>query len=412
MRPRWVIVLSVLLCLTWAHAEEPQGTLLLPCPGNGPSQCTPSKKDAKAARKNFEKGLKLQKNKHLQEAFDSFESAARLAPQNVDYVTAREMTRQQLVFDHLQSGNQQLLENRRVEALGEFRAALHLDPENQFAQQRMQEAYSEWAPRMQEQTRVIAAAGPAEVVPKPEKKEFHFRGDSRMLLTQVAQSFGIAATVDDTVPSRKVRFDIDAVDFYTAMRAACDVTRAFWTPLNEKQILVALDSTDNRRQYEQMAMRTFYVPGISAPQELTDLVNLLRNLFEVRFITPQPRSSTLTLRAPQRILEAATQFLQGLNSSRPQVMLDIKVYQISHTVARDMGVQIPNQFQLYNIPAGALAALGGQNIQDLINQLIANGGINQASSTALSGLLSQLQGQQNSIFSQPLATFGGGLTFM
>jgi Flp pilus assembly secretin CpaC len=67
---------------------------------------------------------------------------------------------------------------------------------------------------------------------------------------------------------------------------------------------------------------------------------------------------------------------------------------------------------MFNIPAAALAGLAGQNIQDLINQLISSGGINQAGSTALSGLLSQLGGQQNSIFSQPLATFGGGKTFM
>jgi Flp pilus assembly secretin CpaC len=75
-------------------------------------------------------------------------------------------------------------------------------------------------------------------------------------------------------------------------------------------------------------------------------------------------------------------------------------------------VHIPYTFNLYNIPAVALAGLGGQNLQNLINQLIASGGINQAGSTSLAGLLSQLTGQQNSIFSQPLATFGGGLTFM
>src|SRR6266852_9215670 len=73
-------------------------------------------------------------------------------------------------------------------------------------------------------------------------------------------------------------------------------------------------------------------------------------------------------------------------------------------------MHIPSNFQLFNIPAGALAALAGQNIQDLINQLISSGGINQASSQALSGLLGQLSGQQSSIFSNPLATFGGGLT--
>src|SRR5262249_3309419 len=44
--------------------------------------------------------------------------------------------------------------------------------------------------------------------------------------------------------------------------------------------------------------------------------------------------------------------------------------------------------------------------------LISSGGINQANSQAISALLAQLQGQsqRNSIFSQPLATFGGGKT--
>src|SRR5207244_606817 len=97
---------------------------------------------------------------------------------------------------------------------------------------------------------------------------------------------------------------------------------------------------------------------------------------------------------------------------RPQVMLGVRVYQIDHQLARNIGVHIPYTFNMFNIPAAALAGLGGQNIQDLINQLIASGGINQAGSSALSGLLAQLGGQQNSIFSQPLATFGGGLTFM
>ena len=78
----------------------------------------------------------------------------------------------------------------------------------------------------------------------------------------------------------------------------------------------------------------------------------------------------------------------------------------------NIGIHVPGTFNLYNIPAAALAALAGQNIQSLINQLIASGGINQAGNSTISALLAQLQGQQNSIFSQPLATFGGGLTFM
>jgi type II secretory pathway component GspD/PulD (secretin) len=142
------------------------------------------------------------------------------------------------------------------------------------------------------------------------------------------------------------------------------------------------------------------------------MMNLLRNLFEIRNVTPNAAAATLVVRAPQNTLDAATRFLEKLDGSRPQVMLDIKLYQISHTFMRNLGVHIPYNFNVFNIPAGALAALGGQNIQDLINQLISSGGINQANNTALSALLAQLQSQQgqNSLFSQPVATFGGGKT--
>jgi len=160
-----------------------------------------------------------------------------------------------------------------------------------------------------------------------------------------------------------------------------------------------------------VGMRSFYIPGGSPAQELNELMNSLRTLFEFKFASLNAASSTITLRGPQAALEAATQFLGQLNSPRPEVMLDLKVFQVSHTYMRNIGLHVPNVFNLFNIPAAALGALGGQNIQQVINQLIASGGINQAGNQTISALLAQLQSQQNSIFSQPLATFGGGLTF-
>src|SRR5437588_692294 len=113
-----------------------------------------------------------------------------------------------------------------------------------------------------------------------------------------------------------------------------------------------------------MVLRTCYVPGITAPKDLNDIVNLLRTIFEVRFLTPQAQAGTVAVRAPQRTLDAATQWMESLGDARPQVMLDVHVYQISHTLTRNMGLHIPNQFQLFNIPIGALLALGGRNFPD------------------------------------------------
>lgn len=377
---------------------------------SGASACDASKRDLKEAKAAFTHGLKLQHEQRFDEALEQFEIAARLVPQDVEFLSARELSRQQLIYDHLERGNSALTSGNQVEALAEFRMALHLDPENQFARQRLNDALGEWAPRASGPPRILADAGVLRLAPGTDRAEFHIRGDSRDLLTQVAKAYGVTAIIDDSVQTRRVRFDIQDVDFYTAMQAANAVSKTFWTPLDEKQILVAADNAENHRQFDRMSARTFYLPGVSSPQDLNDVVNTLRTVFEVRLIAQQPNSGTITVRAPQRILDAATKFIESLDSSHPEVMLDIKVYEVSRTLTRNLGLQLPTQFQMFNIPASALTALGGQNIQDLINQLVASGGINQANTTAISALLAQLQNQQKSIFSQPLATFGNGTT--
>ncbi|MGB7866581.1 MAG: type II and III secretion system protein, partial [Candidatus Sulfotelmatobacter sp.] len=180
--------------------------------------------------------------------------------------------------------------------------------------------------------------------------------------------------------------------------------------LDTHQLLIAANTPENHKQFDRMSLLTFAVPGASTPQEATELVTSLRNICDFQKISPG-QSGTVEVRAPQATLRACTMLLQQLTGERPQVSLEIEVYQISHDLTRNIGLHIPDTFNLYNIPVAALAALGGQSIQSLVNQLISSGGINAAGSSGLSGLLAQLQGQQNSIFSQPLATFGGGLTF-
>ena len=393
-------------------AKQPAPDPLLPCPtGASQSSCNPSKSDAKEANVAFARAVKLQE-KNLDQAYEQFSRAADLVPRNVNYLTARELARQQLVTRHIERGNAELDSGKQVEALADFRTALHFDPSNQFALDRTRDALGDAVPKMETAPQVVEESPQLQLQPNLNLASFHFRGDSRELLTNIAQAYGIDIQIDDSVQSRRVTFNIDDVDFYKAMLTVTSMTRSFWSPLGEKQMLVAADTPDNRRQYERLAVRKFYVPAAATtPTALNDVSNLLRNLFDIRSVTPNASSATLVVRAPQNTLNAATQFLQKLDGSRPQVMLDVKVYQVSHTFMRDLGVHIPNNFNLFNIPAAALAALGGQNIQDLINQLIASGGINQANNTALSALLAQLgQNTQNPIFNQPLATFGGGKT--
>jgi len=420
MRPTAFIVALGLLASAaalpaWAGADEPSAASPISC-GNGVPggvNCLVSKTDLKQAKNAYLRGQKLQDRNQLPDAFARYDEAARLVPQDIHFLTARELVKGQLVFNHIETGNGLMARDARLAAAVEFRAALDLEPDNQFARERLIEATREAAPF---QGRAILPSlmddvGEIHLTPKADKATFHFVGDVRGLFNVLAASYGISVQFDDSVQNRQVRFTVDDVDFFTALRMAGQVSKTMWSPLGARQLLIAPDTPENHKTYDHMSLARFTMPPHSAPTEATEFVNTLRTMFDLRFIAPGQTANVLEVRAPQKILEACGQLLAQLDNQRPQVMLDIRVFQISHMFTRDIGLHIPDTFNLYNIPVAALAALGGQNIQQLINQLISSGGINQAGNTALSGLLAQLQGQGNSIFSQPLATFGGGLTF-
>ena len=409
------ILAAALAAGTPARAADTNLSPPIACANGLPGgiNCVPSKKDLKASREAFDRGVKLHNHERPEDALEQFEEASRLNPQNVQFLTAREAVKAKLVFEHLQRGNLLMLEDARARAAVEFRAAVNLDPENEFARERFTEATRLVAPllpavlpsRLEESTEIRLA-------PVESRATFHFTGDVRSLFSQLAAAYSVSMQFDDSVQARQVVFNVDDVGFFTALKLACQVSKTMWAALDAHQLLIAADNPENHKQYDRMALRTFVLPAHASPQETTDLVTAMRNMFELKFVSSGQTSGTVEVRGPKPAVEACATLLEQLGNQRPQVMFDIRVFQISHQLTRNIGVHIPNTFNMYNIPAAALAGLAGQNLQQLINQLISSGGINQVGSTALSGLLSQLGGQQNSIFSQPLATFGGGLTFM
>jgi len=400
----------VMTCVcAWAQSAPKPADVRLCTHSHTPAACGVSQADLKRAAEEFAKALDAQKAGKTQRAFDAADAASRLVPGDLEYLTTREVIRQRLVMAHLESGNQMLLAHNSERATAEFRQALSLDPSNEFARQRLRDAIPQGSGGIANFT-YTDSPGELRAIPRPGVRSYHFRGDTRSLVQQIGRDFGIAVEFDEGVNSRQLRFDVDDVTFEQAMTLVTSMTKTFWSPISTNKIVVIADNTQNRAQFERMSMRTFYLSDAISAQELNEVMNVLRTLFDIRQITHVPEASSIVVRAPRRLLDAATQLLTSLDISRPQVMLDFLVLQVNQSMLKDMGLDIPLQWQAFNLTAAALAALQQPNIQDLINQLIASGGINQANSQSLAALFQQLQNQQNSLFQNPFGTFGGGST--
>ena len=377
----------------------------------GGVNCIPSKADLKKARAAFSRGLKLEKQDRPDDALTQFDQASRLDPENLAFLSAWELTKSQLAFQHTRQGDMLMAGRRNEPAAAEFKAALKLDPDDAYTQERLADALQiQSAPALAGVPEKLASSTEIHVLPKDELATLHYNGDVRGLFTELARAYGVGAEFDDSLAPRNVRFYVDDVDFFTALDLACKVSKAMWTPLAAHQVLIAANTPDNHRHFDRLSLVALPVPGADEAKDRIATVTVLRNVCDFQKIN-SGQEGTIELRAPQATLRACSELIRQLLIERPEVTFDIQLYEIDHNFTREIGMHLPNTFNLYNIPAGALAALGGQSIQSLINELVSSGGINQAGSTALSGLLAQLEGQQNSIFSQPLATFGGGISF-
>jgi tetratricopeptide (TPR) repeat protein len=400
--PRVLLTLAILTATAFAQTPQPAVAL---APMASPS-------DIKLAKKEFKEGAKAKEHGHTNQAYDHFKRASELNPHSTEYVAAREMLRQYLVYEQIEKGNQSLAAGQQIEAMGAFRSALDLDPENAFAKQRLIDSVPA-LPRIEHTDDTpdpFAAATEIRLQPNPGIHTFKFRGNSRQILEQVAQAYGLIPVIDDSVKNQSVRFEVGDVEWPTASELLAKMCKVFWIPLSAKQVMFVADDDQNRRALQRMAMRTFYIPNAATTQDLNDLANTLRVLFDIRYLTVQPASNTIVIRAAQPIVDAATSFLDVLSTARPQVLLEIKAYQVSRTYARQIGTDVPRSFTAFNIPTEAQRLLGNQSIQDIINQLIASGAINQAGSAAIAALVAQGLGGQSSLFSQPFGVFGGGIT--
>jgi len=225
---RWLLYLGAIAVLVPpAAGADQKAPPLLPCPkGSSDASCNPSRQDQKDARNAFAKGVKLQE-KEPDQAYEEFVHAAELVPRNINYLTAREAARQQLISKHIERGNVELESGKQVEALADFRTALKLDPANEFAQERVRDALGDSVPVTTAPPSVVEETPEIRFAPNTNLATFHFRGDSRELLTTIAKAYGVSALVEDSVASRRVSFDIDDVDFFKAMVAAGPVTKSF-----------------------------------------------------------------------------------------------------------------------------------------------------------------------------------------
>jgi len=369
-----------------------------------------SGRDRRRAAKLFLEAGKLFEKEQFDLALRDYEQAAALDPTNPDYSLAVKVARSHLVVALTQTAAKARLRGDAGATSAALQQALELDANNAEVAEHLQELAGD---ALLAQTKPIYEAGANTagdnpvLAPTAGLRSFHLRTDRRQVIQTVFQAYGIQVTLDQSVSATQIRLDMDDASFDQAVKALSTLTQSFWVPLDEHRVLVAKDTRANRLEFLRLEMETVYLPGLTTT-EMTDVSNLAKNVFAAPQAQVEPNLGTLTIRAPKSTLDAFNATMRDLLDGHSQVLLEVRLIQLAHTNQRNTGAQLPQQLTAFNVYAEEQAILNAN--QALVQQIISSGLAAPGDTLAILGILLASGQVSNSIFSNGIALFGGGLT--
>src|SRR6185503_13180112 len=117
---------------------------------------------------------------------------------------------------------------------------------------------------------------------EPGHKDFDLRADSKSLWEQVARAFGLEVVFDgDYQAGTPIRFQITQSDYRDALHALEAATGSFIVPVSPRLLLVVKDTEQKRREVEPTMLVSIPVPQATATQELVEIAQAVRQLFNL-----------------------------------------------------------------------------------------------------------------------------------
>jgi len=388
-----------------------------------PVRPTSSARQTREADDAYLEGARQVQHKDLEAAQRSFERAVQLNPGNRDYALALIVTREQRLTALVQlAAKARLLGNdARADAL--LSEAQKIDPDNPIIAQhfgldatRHDERPTSSSNPLRLPADEIASTlgGPIELKPKALPQSFHEQGSAQTLLRRVYNSFGILTTFDPSVPNdTPIQLDLDGVGFADATRVVDQLTHVFAVPVQPDTVLVVKDTPENRTEYLPQIEETLYLPGVTGDQ-MSELANLARNIFDVQKITASGTTGDMLLRADEQTLRLVNATFADILDGGSDVLFDIRLYEIDRSTNNNIGATLPPYAGVFSIAAEAQSLINSN--QTLINQAIAAGALT-LSGTPLQqeiqeiGFLIASGTVSASQYTNLLGTFGGGLAY-
>jgi len=308
---------------------------------------------ADKAKTLYEKGQDAEARQNYEAAYGFFKQAYDLKPKDLRYRASFERMRFKAAATLVHHAEGLRDEGKLQEALAEFQRAALIDPSLFIAQQELKKTLQmindkenpppqAAGPPSNLEKKIREASGPIELAPiSVVPITVKLTEDSKVIYQTIGQLAGVNVLFDPDYTSRRIKVELNGVTLEDALQITALESKTFWRPVTSNTIFVAQDNPAKRKELEQSVLKTFYLQNLSQPTELQDVVNAIRAVLDVQRVQQLLSQNALVVRGTPDQIALAEKLVEDLDKSRPEVVVDIAVLQISKDKSRTLGLLPP-----------------------------------------------------------------------
>ncbi len=301
------------------------------------------------AKRTADEGMDAFKNQNWDAAVYHYLQALAEDPDNVEYKMQLAFARQKAAKKHFDNGVALRKLGRLLAAANELEMAAQLDPSNQYAEQMLADVRREieivsTPDGMRKLEELKEKARQAKVKPPvldPRSKEpitlnFPKPKPVKEIYEAIGKAYGFNVLFDPKLKDDRLAIELRDLTAEQSLEMVMQAAGHFYKVLDERSIIIAEDTPQNRRDYEDLVIKTFFLSNA----DVKEIDKLLRSLIEARRLSTNEQLNAITLRDTADKVAIAEKLIKVNDKAKAEVLVDVEILIMTSTKNSDIGTAL------------------------------------------------------------------------
>jgi general secretion pathway protein D len=301
------------------------------------------------AKRTADEGENAFKHQNWDAAVYHYLQALAEDPGNIEYKVQLAFARQKASQKHFDNGMMLRNLGRLLAARNELQMAVQLDPSNQYAEQILEDIIQDMEilstpDGARELERMKREASQAKVKPPvldPTSKEpitlnFPRPKPVKEIYNAIGKAYGFNVLFDPKLKDDRLAIELRDLTAEQALEMVMQGSGHFYKVLDENSIIIAEDTPQNRREYEDLVIKTFFLSNA----DVKEIDKLLRSLIEARRLSTNEQLNAITLRDTADKVAIAEKLIRINDKARAEVLVDVEILIMATSKNSDVGTAL------------------------------------------------------------------------